>query len=1194
MSRLTLAALLLVFSRTVFGAIQITSSPILPSGKVGQSYSFTFTGSGAANGAWGIAAGSPPQGLTLAPSSGTLSGVPLGGGFYSFRVQLNGANGDTATQIVTVQFASLLSLIIDTPALEEGVVGQTFDLPPATGGAPPYKWSLQAGALPPGLSLDPNGTTVDGTYATPGTFNFTLLVTDATGATLTVPVKQAVIVSPAKFAGNFPTLRQGLAYDFQIVVTGGLPPFHFQTAVLCGLSVDSSGRATGTAYPSGSASLIFTDATGATIYLPITVPIAPPGTPFEGTALSTLQQSPFAFYLPAPGGNPPFSWSGQLPPGVTLDPTDGVLQGEIDQPTTLSVPITSTNGVGQQETTTYSLTVTPNPLTIVTSALDPVFATQDISSQIQVSGGQGTPTITVDAEGNYGQVGLSSLVPGTYQATITATDSSGDQAQRTVPLVVVPSALQFGLSNLIGVQSGSTFPQKILAVGGTPPYSFSAPVPSMLPPALSLDSSGNLTGTYTVPGDYFFPIQVADAAGATAYQVFKISTGSGGEFLAPLPSAMVGAPYAGSILGPYAPPGPYTCQLPEGLPQGLTCDASATIRGLPLVTGVYEFWTNAVSGQGEPDSYLQTLVVGPNPALASRSLPNAQVGVAYSMVLPTTLTNASSWTAGPASLPPGMKFDPATGTLSGTPTTPGLYGQVATAANQGVSDAAVYTFYVVSSSSALTISPAVLPPLDSENQGSTLSVSGGAPPYQWVITSGAGYLGGDPYSGYAEISDATSTVTIQVTDSTGRTGTITYTVTFVNTPTVTVPPSPIQGTVGVPLSYQLQITGGTPPYSFTQPNVPGLVITPAGLLTGVPQQAGTFTLGADVAEAGASFGSSVSLPMVIQPQPFAVAMQKLFNGHPGFAYVCPLLASGGIPPYQWSASALPAGLKLSPAGFIFGTPTQAQSAPVAVTAQDSAGNTATASLSLFIDPTVPAIAPGGVTSAASYQNAAVSPAEIVTIFGSALGPEGLQVGSPVKGAFPTELAQTQIFINGVPAPLIYVQDSQAAAVTPASLAGQQATTITVVRNGVASAPAEVFVNAASPGVFTQDASGAGPAAVLNQDESINSKSNPAASGSVVSLFVTGTGATMPVLPDGSLAPLNPPFAVPVTLPGASVDGLPAQVLYAGPAPGEIYGLTQINIQLPAGLAAGAVSVAITQIPTIPVFSSQTGTVIWVQ
>jgi uncharacterized protein (TIGR03437 family) len=1192
-SRLTVTALLLTLSRTVFAAIQITSSPILPSGKVGQPYSFTFTGSGATNGAWGVAAGAPPQGLTLAPSSGTLSGVPQGGGFYSFQVVLNGANGDTATQIVTAQFASLLSLIIDTPALQEGIVGQTLSLPPVTGGAPPYKWSLQSGALPPGLSLDPNGTTVDGSYTTPGTFNFTLLVTDSTGATLFVPVTLPVIVSPPKFAGNFPTLRQGLAYDFQIVVTGGLPPFHFQTTNLYGLSVDSTGRATGIASPSGPTSLIFTDATGATIYLPVTLPVAPPGMPVDGGAMSTLAQSPFTFYLPVPGGNPPFSWSGQLPPGVSLDPTDGVLQGIIDQPTTLSVPITSTNGAGQQETTTYSLTVTPNPLTILTSSLDPVFATQDISSQIQLSGAQGTPTIIVDAEGNYGQVGLSSLVPGTYQATITATDSAGNRAQKNVPLVVAPSALQFGASNLVGVASGSTFPQKVQAVGGTPPYTFSAPDPAMLPPAISLDAFGNLTGTYTVPGNYAFPIQVTDSAGTSAYQVFDISIGGGGEFLAPLPSAVVGAPYAGSFLGPYAPPGPYSCQLPEGLPQGLTCDAAGTIRGLPLVTGVYQFWINAISGQGEPASLLQTFVIGPNPALASRGLPNAQVGTAYSMVLPTTLTNVSSWTAGPASLPSGMKFDPTTGMLSGTPSAPGLYGLVATAANQAATDAAVYTFYVVSASS-LTISPAVLPPLATQNQQNTLSVSGGVPPYQWAITSGAGYLGADPYSGYAELTDATSPITVQVTDSTGRTGTTTYTVVPLDDPTVATPPSPIQGAVGTPLSYQLQVTGGIPPYSFTQPTVPGLVITPTGLLTGVPQQAGTFTLGAQFTNAGGTFGNPVSVPMVIQPQPFAVATQKLFNGHPGFAYVCPLLASGGTPPYQWSATGLPAGLKLSALGIIFGVPAQAQSAPVLVTVQDSTGNTATASLALFIDPTVPAISPGGVTSAASYQNAAVSPAEIITIFGSALGPQALQLNRPVNGAFPTELAQTQVLINGTPAPLIYVSDSQAAAVTPASLAGQQASTITVVRNGIASAPATVFVNAVTPGVFTLDASGTGAAAMLNQDETVNSKTNPAASGSVVSVFVTGTGATVPGLPDGSLAPLNPPFPVPATLPGASVDGLPAQVLYAGPAPGEIYGLTQINVQLPSNLPAGAVPVTITQIPAIPAFRSQTDTVIWVR
>jgi uncharacterized protein (TIGR03437 family) len=1185
---------LLTFSRTLFAAIQITSIPILPAGKVGQPYSFTFTGSGATTLIWGIAAGAPPQGLTLS-NSGILSGTPQGGGFYSFQMMLSDSAGDSVTQIVTAQFASQLSLIIDTPALQEGVVGQTLVFPPVTGGAPPYKWSLQSGALPPGLSLNVNGTTVDGTFTTPGTYNFTLLVTDSTGAKLSVPVTMPVIVSAPRFAGNFPTLRQGLAYDFQIVITGGLPPFHYQTNTLYGLSVDSTGKAIGIANASGPTSLIFTDATGATIYLPVNLPIAPPGIAVTGDAMTTMQQTQFVFYLPAPMGAPPFNWSGQLPPGITLEPTDGVLQGNIDKTGTLSIPIASTNGAGQQQTVTYSLSVTSNPLTIVTTSLDPVFATQDISSQVQLSGAQGTPTIIVDAEADFDQVAMSSLVPGAYQATITATDMAGNRAQKTVPVVVAPSALQFSATMLVGAQTGSTFPQQVQAVGGTPPYTYSAPYPAMLPPALSLDSSGNLTGTYTVPGDYVFPIQVTDAAGATAVQVFEISIGTGGEFLAALPSAVVGAPYTGSLLGPYAPPGPYTYQIAPALPPALATDPSGFITGLPLVTGIYEFRLNATSGQGEPDSSLQTLVIGPNPALASRILRNAQVGAAYSQPLSTTLTGVTSWSAGPASLPSGMKLDLTTGNLTGTPAAPGLYGLVATAANASATDAAIYTFTIVSSS-ALSISPTVLPPMESQNQSDTLTAAGGIPPYQWTLIGGQAGLQGfdDPYTGYAALTPGNTPITVQVADSTGKTATVTYQPPVFDAPSVALPASPIQGTVGMPLSYQLQITGGTPPYSFTKPNVPGLVITPTGLITGIPQQAGTFTFGAQIFNAGGSFGNPVEAPMVILPQPFAIATQKLFNGHPGLPYVCPLQASGGIPPYRWTASALPAGLKLSSLGIIYGVPARAQSAPVVLTVQDSAGSTATASLPLFVDPTVPAISPGGVTSAASYQNEAVSPAEIVTIFGSAMGPDTLQFSHPVNGAFPNQLAGTQILIGGTPAPLIYVSDSQVAAVTPANIAGQPATNVTVVRNNVASAPVTVFVNAATPGIFTLDSSGTGTAAVLNQDGSVNSKTNPAAAGSVISLFVTGTGATLPGLPDGSLAPLEPPFPLPATLPGASVDGLPAQVLYAGPAPGEIYGLTQINVQLPATLPAGTVPVTITQIPAIPAFTSQTGAVIWIQ
>ncbi len=1194
MAQLRKTALLLALSHSLFAAIQITSSPFLPSGKAGQNYSYTFTSSGATNPLWGVAAGSPPQGLTLDSGTGVLSGIPQGGGFYSFQVQLNDQSGATVQQIVTAQFTSQLSLIIENPALQEGIVGQPLVFPPVTGGAPPYVWSLQSGLLPPGLTLNPNGFVVDGTYTTPGTYNFTLLVTDSTKANLSVPVKLAVIVSPAALAGNFPTLRSGLPYDFQIAITGGLPPFTFQTTSVDGLQIDPTGKATGTAEPSGSQSLIFLDATGAKIYLSIHFPVAPPGVLISDTSVNVLSQTVFTFYLPVPGGNPPFSWSGKLPGGITLDPTAGVLQGIIDQPSTVTIPITSINGAGQQVTTSYSITASPNPLTIVTTSLDPVFATDNLASLIQVSGAQGTPVITVDAEGNFGQVSVGSLIAGTYQATITVFDS-GNTAQKTIPLIVAPSSLQFAPSTLTNLESGSMFPQKVQATGGTPPYQYTAPEPSMLPAGVTIDASGNLNGTYTTPGDYVFPVQVTDATGATVYQAFEIRVTSTGEFLGTLPSGVVGVPYAASLLGPYAPPGPYTYQGSTGLPPEFAFDASGTLRGLPLLTGVHQFEITAISGQGESEFTLQTVVFGPNPALVPRTLPDLQVGAEYSAVLPTTLSKATSWTLGPAALPAGMQFDKASGTLSGTPTTPGLYGLVATAANQSSTDAAIYTFYVVSSSPVLAISPAALPPIDVQNQTFTLSVAGGVPPYQWTLTQGSGSVAAfDLSSSFAGLAPVTNSVTVQVTDSAGRTGSIDYDVTYVPGVLVAAPTSPVQGTVGVPLSYQLQITGGIPPYRFTYLNVPGFVVTPAGLLTGIPQKPGTFTFGGIATDSAGSFQNPFSVPMVIQPQPVTVATSRLFNAHPGVQYLCPLEASGGTPPYQWTAAGLPAGLKLSPSGIVFGTPAQPQSAPVLVTVQDSTGSTAAASLPFFVDVSVPAISPGGVTGAASYVNAAISPAEIITIFGSALGPPSVQFNTPVNGAFPAELEQTQILINGKAAPLIYLQEYQASAVVPASVGGQPATSVVVVRNGVASAPVLVFVNAVTPGVFTLNASGTGPAAVLNQDETVNSESNPATSGSVISLFVTGTGATIPALPDGGLAPLSPPFPVPVSLPGAFVGGLPASVLYAGPAPGEIYGLTQINIQLPSNVPPGAVPIVFTQIPAIPVFSSQIGTVVWVK
>lgn len=208
-----------------------------------------------------------------------------------------------------------------------------------------------------------------------------------------------------------------------------------------------------------------------------------------------------------------------------------------------------------------------------------------------------------------------------------------------------------------------------------------------------------------------------------------------------------------------------------------------------------------------------------------------------------------------------------------------------------------------------------------------------------------------------------------------------------------------------------------------------------------------------------------------------------------------------------------------------------------------------------------------VGSAASYDDTAISPGEIVSLFGSGLGPAaGTQPQIDIASGFPTKVADVQVTFNGVLGPLLYVQDNQINAIAPWSLeAGQQAQ-VCVVYNGSTTNCLNAGVAPSHPGVFT-----AGPvnAAALNQDGTINSPSNPAKVGSVVSIFATGLGAIDPAQPDGSIVgfPL-PANVLPVSMSTMSPTGgapIPITVLYAGPAPGEVAGVSQINFTVNANV-----------------------------
>jgi len=217
--------------------------------------------------------------------------------------------------------------------------------------------------------------------------------------------------------------------------------------------------------------------------------------------------------------------------------------------------------------------------------------------------------------------------------------------------------------------------------------------------------------------------------------------------------------------------------------------------------------------------------------------------------------------------------------------------------------------------------------------------------------------------------------------------------------------------------------------------------------------------------------------------------------------------------------------------------------------------------------TVPAVLNGaGVVNAASYQGGSVAPGELVTIFGADYGPAALtplQLGG--SNIVSSTLAGTQVLFDGTAAPLIYSLAGQVSAVVPYEVAGKAGTVVEYQYNGVNSNTVTVAVSPAVPGLFATDASGKGPGAILNPDYSLNTAANAAARGSVIMAFATGGGTVQGGATDGALAPSAGQQTLPVT---ATVGGLTAVVQYAGPAPGEVNGVMQVNLAVPAAAPAG--------------------------
>lgn len=257
-----------------------------------------------------------------------------------------------------------------------------------------------------------------------------------------------------------------------------------------------------------------------------------------------------------------------------------------------------------------------------------------------------------------------------------------------------------------------------------------------------------------------------------------------------------------------------------------------------------------------------------------------------------------------------------------------------------------------------------------------------------------------------------------------------------------------------------------------------------------------------------------------------------------------------------------------------------------------------------VNPPGPYLA--GIANAASYRATTnVSPGEIISVFGSGLGPTDIAAGTITANAYDKVIADSAVrFCDAassvcLDAPLIFGSPTQINAVTPFGLAAG-ATKLRVMK-GVSGTPAasntlDLTVTTANPGIFTADGSGEGQAAAVNvvtdpvtsaQIRSLNSSKNPVPRGGALELYLTGAGTMSDTNTDGEIMASGSTVVSTTVSPTVTINGIACPTVTSFAAPDSIRGLVQVNVVVPSDMTAG---IALPLVVTYGSRPSQTVTV----
>lgn len=427
---------------------------------------------------WSVASGALPDGLSLS-AAGAISGTPTAAGTFNFTVNVvdQGTPQQSASQALSIQVATPL---VFSPAAPPG--GNPGDLPggtndavysqtlTATGGVTPYTWSVTAGSLPPGLTIDPATGTISGTPTQGGPFMFTVQVQDSTNPSQTATFDLIIVILKIDTTSLLDGVT-GVAYSQTVVATGGTAPiawFVSGGALPGGLNLGAAtGVINGTPAAVGAFNFTVqaTDSSGTPLVdtQALSIQVASPLSITTTTLPDGNINVAYSQTLASTGGTAPIMWalaagSGPLPGGLTLNGGTGTISGTPSATGAFNFTVEAQGSSNPAQVVNQALSITIIDTLVITTTTLPNGAVNTAYSQTLAATGGTTPyswVVTVGAEpvgitlAADGTLSGTPTVAGTSNFTVQATDSSGTPLVVTQDLSLTINAVALGRNDTI-------------------------------------------------------------------------------------------------------------------------------------------------------------------------------------------------------------------------------------------------------------------------------------------------------------------------------------------------------------------------------------------------------------------------------------------------------------------------------------------------------------------------------------------------------------------------------------------------------------------------------------------------------------------------------------------------------------------------------------------------------------------------